>query len=212
VRAFWDDLDPEVAEHCEAAVGVLREAGLPVTDVNLDGVEHVRIATVLRLSLEGEPYSKPGIWEEIQDQVSPIGRALAKYRALLPATALIRIDLVRSLLRRSLAQAFEKVDVLAWPTLPAPAPAIEDPTVQLPSGAFPADYANVRLGGVGNLSGVPALSAPCGFSTQGLPIGLQLIAHWRENERLLDVAELLEQSTERRFVDAVPPIAQKTPA
>jgi aspartyl-tRNA(Asn)/glutamyl-tRNA(Gln) amidotransferase subunit A len=212
VRAFWDDLDPEVAEHCEAAVERLREAGLPVSEVKLEGVEHVRIATVLRLSLEGEPYTQPAIWEEIQDQVSPIGRALAKYRELVPAGALIRIDLVRSQLRRSLANAFEKVDVVAWPTIPAPAPAIEDPTVQLPSGAVPADYANVRLGGIGNLTGVPALSAPCGFSAQGLPIGLQLIAHWRENERLLDLAELLEQATERRYVDAVPPIAQKTPA
>ena len=43
-------------------------------------------------------------------------------------------------------------------------------------------------------------------------MALHLVAHWREDERLLDVAELLEQATERRYVDAVPPLAQKTPA
>ena len=83
--------------------------------------------------------------------------------------------------------------------------------MQLPSGEVPADYANVRQGGIGNLAGVPALSAPCGFTRSGLPVALHLVAHWREDERLLDVAELLEQATERRYVDAVPPLAQKTP-
>ena len=84
--------------------------------------------------------------------------------------------------------------------------------MQLPSGPVPADYGNVRQGGIANLTGVPALSAPCGFTRAGLPVGLHLMAHWGEGERLLDIAELLEQVTERRYVDAVPPLAQKTPA
>jgi aspartyl-tRNA(Asn)/glutamyl-tRNA(Gln) amidotransferase subunit A len=212
VPTFWENVDPDVAERCEAAVERLRESGMSVSEIELEGSDHVRIATVLRLTLEGGPYEKPEIWEEIQSQVSPVGRALAKYRMLLPAEALVRADLVRAQLRRSLAAAFEEVDVLAWPMTPAPAPPIENTTVELPSGPVPADYANVRSGGIGNLAGVPALSAPCGFTRDQLPVGLHLVAHWRENERLLDVAELLEQATERRFVDAVPPLAQKTPA
>ena len=86
------------------------------------------------------------------------------------------------------------------------------PPVELPSGRVPADYANVRQGGIGNLSGVPALSVPCGLTSDRLPIALQLLAPWGEDERLLDVAELLEQATDRRHVDAVPPIAEPTRA
>lgn len=212
MRTFWDDVDPEVREHCEAAVERLRESGLTVTEVELEGTEHVRIATVLRLGLEGDPFAKPEIWREVEPDVSPVGRALAKYLSLAPATVLVRTELVRAQLRRSLARAFEHVDVLAWPMVPAPAPPIEDPRVQLPSGEVPADYANVRQGGIGNLTGVPALSAPCGFTRHNLPVALHLVAHWREDERLLDVAELLEQATERRFVDAVPPLAQSAAA
>ena len=52
---FWEDIDPEVHEHCELAVERLRESGLSVTEVELEGTEHVRIATVLRLGLEGDP-------------------------------------------------------------------------------------------------------------------------------------------------------------
>ena len=96
--------------------------------------------------------------------------------------------------------------------VPAPAPPIEDPRIRLPSGEVPADYGNVRQGGIGNLSGVPALSVPCGLTSDRLPIALQLLAPWGEDERLLDVAELLEQATDRRHVDAVPPIAEPTRA
>jgi Asp-tRNA(Asn)/Glu-tRNA(Gln) amidotransferase A subunit family amidase len=212
VKTFWEDVDPEVHEHCELAVERLRESGLTVTEVGLEGTEFVRVATVLRLGLENDPFVKPEIWREVEHQVSPVGRALAKYLSLIPATALVRTDLVRAQLRRSLARAFEHVDVLAWPMVPAPAPPIEDPRVHLPSGRVPADFANVRHGGIGNLTGVPALSAPCGFTRDGLPVALHLLTHWGGDERLLDVADLLEQATDRRYVEAVPPLAQKTTA
>jgi Asp-tRNA(Asn)/Glu-tRNA(Gln) amidotransferase A subunit family amidase len=78
----------------------------------------------------------------------------------------------------------------------------------LPSGTHPADFANVRLGGIANLTGVPAISIPCGFSSERLPLGLQLLAPWGEDARLLDVGELFEQQTERRYVDATPQLAQ----
>ncbi len=212
VRTFWDNIDPQVHQHCSAAVERLRESGLSLADVELEGTEHVRIATVLRLGVEGDPFEHPEIWEEIQSGVSPIARGLAKYRTLLSADALVRTELVRAQLRRSLARAFENVDALVWPMTPAPPPPIENPTVHLPSGQVPADYGNVRQGGIANLAGTPALSAPCGFTQEGLPVALHVMAHWGEGERLLDIAELLEQATDRKFVDALPPLAQKTPA
>jgi aspartyl-tRNA(Asn)/glutamyl-tRNA(Gln) amidotransferase subunit A len=212
VPALWGDVDPEVGALCEAAVDALREAGMTVTEVELDGLEHVRIATVLRLTLEDTAAVPPDVAREHEPELSPIGCGLSKYRALIPAEALVRADAVRAQLRDSVAKACRAVDVLAWPTAPAPAPAVEDTTVQLPSGPVPADYANVRLGGIANLTGCPALSEPCGHTKAGLPVGLHLMAHWRDPEHLLDVAELLEQATERRHVDVAPPLAEKTAA
>jgi Asp-tRNA(Asn)/Glu-tRNA(Gln) amidotransferase A subunit family amidase len=212
VPALWEDVDPEIVELSQAALDALREAGMTVIEVQLDGIEHVRIATVLRLSLEDAAAVPPDLAKEHEHELSPIGRALSKYRALIPAEALVRVDAVRALVRRSLLDACSEADVLVWPTVAAPAPRIEDTTVRLPSGDVPADYANVRMGGIANLTGAPALSAPIGLTSAGLPAGLHLMAHWRDPERLLDVADLLEQVTERRHVDAVPPLAQKTPA
>jgi aspartyl-tRNA(Asn)/glutamyl-tRNA(Gln) amidotransferase subunit A len=209
---FWENLDPQIENGCREAVDALSESGVETREVTIDGAEHVITATVIRLTLEGLPSIKPELVEEVMPHLSPVGRALSKYNLLLPAASLVRGDRVRAQLRRSLARAFEDVDVLAWPTVPAPPPLISDTSVDLPSGRVPADYANVRQGGLGNLSGVPAMSVPCGLTTERLPIALQLLAPWGEDERLLDVAELLEQATDRRHVDAVPPIAQPTPA
>jgi aspartyl-tRNA(Asn)/glutamyl-tRNA(Gln) amidotransferase subunit A len=169
-------------------------------------------ATVIRLTLEGLPSVKPELVAEVGAELSPVGRALSKYNMLLPAASLVRADRVRAQLRRSVARAFEDVDVLAWPTVPAPPPPIEDPTLDLPSGRVPADYGNVRQGGIGNLAGIPGMSVPCGLTAERLPIALQLLGPWGEDERLLDVAELLEQATGRQHVDAIPPVAEPTVA
>jgi Asp-tRNA(Asn)/Glu-tRNA(Gln) amidotransferase A subunit family amidase len=212
VRDLWSDLDPDVEARCRDAVEALRDAGVQVMEVELDALEFVRISTVIQLPLEGTPSARPEILAEIRDQVSPIGRALGKYQLLMPAAAAARVARVRAALRRSVARAFERVDVLAWPATPAPAPQIENPTVMLPSGPQPADFANTRLGGIANLTGVPATSLPVGLTSEGLPAGLSMLAPWKEDERLLDLAELLEQQTGRRHVDAAPPLATEAVA
>jgi Asp-tRNA(Asn)/Glu-tRNA(Gln) amidotransferase A subunit family amidase len=209
---FSQDLAPEVDVACRAAVDALSEAGLETREIAIDGAEHVVAATVIRLTLEGFPSRKPELVQEVQPHLSPIGRALAKYNLLLPGAALVSADRVRAQLRRSLARVFEDVDVLVWPTVPAPPPPIEDPRIDLPSGHVPADFGNVRQGGIANLAGVPAISVPCGLTADRLPIALQVLAPWGEDERLLDLAELLEQATDRRHVEAVPPVAEAAPA
>ena len=57
--------------------------------------------------------------------------------------------------------------MLAWPTVPAVAPPLEAPLVELPSGTLTADQANVRGGGLANLTGIPAISVPVGCSATG---------------------------------------------
>jgi aspartyl-tRNA(Asn)/glutamyl-tRNA(Gln) amidotransferase subunit A len=122
-----------------------------------------------------------------------------------PAAGLVRADRARSAVRRSLAQIFERVDLLAAPTVPAPAPPIANPVVTLPSGDHLPDAVNVRQTGLANLSGVPGMNVPAGLHSSGLPIGLQLIGPWQAEARLLDAAKHIEQATSREFVDAVPP-------
>jgi Asp-tRNA(Asn)/Glu-tRNA(Gln) amidotransferase A subunit family amidase len=197
-RFFWEDLDPDVERACTAA---LEAAGWQTDEVTIAGQEHARIATALNLAIQIMPE-----WPlDDVDELDPVSRAYTKFSALIPAAALARAHRVRSQLRRSLADIFGRVDLLAMPTVPAPAPPIADPTVHLPSGPHPADRANVRQTGIANLTGLPGINVPAGFHPNGLPIGLQLIGPWDAEARLLDAAKHVEQATSREFVDAVPP-------
>ena len=209
VRApFWDDCDPEVREACEIALETLRaETGGSVTEVEIDRLDHVHMAAVLVGTTEELADMSPHRVASLSEDISLIARALLKYRLLLPGVAIARAHRVRSIVRASLARLFEDVDVVAWPAVPATAPALDNPTVSLPSGEHSADWANARAGGIANLTGVPAISMPVGLSSERLPIGLQLFAAWGRDELLLDAAEALERATEREHVDARPAIA-----
>ncbi len=65
----------------------------------------------------------------------------------------------------------------------------------------------MRQSTAGNLTGVPGISVPVAPHPSGLPVGLQLMAPWGAEDRLLDAAEHLEDATGRAFVDARPPTA-----
>jgi aspartyl-tRNA(Asn)/glutamyl-tRNA(Gln) amidotransferase subunit A len=202
-----EDVAPAVREACEAAIDELRRAaGGEVRKVELPELPAATLATVLIANSESLGGVTPERLNNLSPELSPLGRGLLKYRLMLPAVATVKAHQVRTMARQRLAEIFDEVDVIAWPTVPAVAPPLEAPMVELPSGTLTADAANVRGGALANLTGIPAISVPVG-SSEGLPIGLQLQAAWGRDELLLDAAETLEQANERRWVDAVPPLA-----
>ncbi|HEX6666063.1 MAG TPA: amidase [Solirubrobacterales bacterium] len=203
-----DDVDPAVRDACEEAIRALaEETGGELVEVELADIEPAALATVLIANTEGLTGLTPQRLNGLDPELSPLGRGLLKYRMLLPAAASIKAHSVRTLMRRRVAAAFAEVDVIAWPTVPAVAPPLAAPLVELPSGTLTADAANVRGAGLANLTGIPSVSVPVGLS-EGLPIGLQLQAAWGEDELLLDAAEALERANGRRWVDSLPPLAR----
>jgi Asp-tRNA(Asn)/Glu-tRNA(Gln) amidotransferase A subunit family amidase len=203
-----EDCDAEVLAACEAALEALRsETGGELIEIEIEGLEHAHVASILVGTTEDLASLSPARVASLGEDVSPIARALLKYRFLLPATAVERGHRARSMMRRSLAAAFAGVDVIAWPAVPAPAPPLDNPTVELPSGLHAADWANSRAGGIANLTGIPGISMPVGLSSEGLPLALQLLGPWGADELLLDAAEALERATGREHVEARPAIA-----
>jgi aspartyl-tRNA(Asn)/glutamyl-tRNA(Gln) amidotransferase subunit A len=89
----------------------------------------------------------------------------------------------------------ESVDVLAVPTIAIVAPRIDEQEVKIGRSKENVRVALLRLTFPGNLSGLPAISVPCGFSSERLPIGLQLIGRPFDEPTLLRVAFAYEQST-----------------
>jgi Asp-tRNA(Asn)/Glu-tRNA(Gln) amidotransferase A subunit family amidase len=205
-----EDNAPEVAAACDVALEQLREetGSGEIRTVELHGLEHSGLAAVLIGTTESLPGLPPIALNALGEETGLLNRALLKYRMVVPAPAVLRAHRVRTMLRRSLAAAFAEVDVLAWPTVPAVAPPLEEPLVELPSGVHTADAVNPRGGGLANLTGIPGISAPVGFDGEGMPIGLQLQAAWGADAVLLDAAEALERANGRRWVEALPPVAR----
>jgi aspartyl-tRNA(Asn)/glutamyl-tRNA(Gln) amidotransferase subunit A len=180
---FWDDLDPEVAAACEAALAGFTD----VREITLTSAVLSASAGAVRVGAELGAMVPDGVI----DDVEPLTRALLQFGALHPARRLIRADRVRAAIRRELAGAFADVDVVAWPTNPAPAPPLAAPVLNLPSGPALPDGPNLRQAVIANLAGVPGISIPVGLHSSGLPIGLQLLSAWGEEGALLDAADHL---------------------
>ncbi len=98
---------------------------------------------------------------------------------------------VRTLIKQDFERAFKEVDVIITPT---------SPTVAFKMGEKSADPLQMYLSDIFtisvNLAGVPGISIPCGFSTENLPIGLQLIGKHFDEDSLLKIAYAYEQATE----------------
>lgn len=94
----------------------------------------------------------------------------------------------RTALFRTVQRLFDKVDVIATPTLNAP-PKTVDAGGAINTPMY-AEWAKSLY--PFNLTGHPAASVPCGFTAGGLPVGLQIIAPWYEESRIIDVAAFLQ--------------------
>jgi aspartyl-tRNA(Asn)/glutamyl-tRNA(Gln) amidotransferase subunit A len=97
----------------------------------------------------------------------------------------------RTLMRNDFERAFEKVDVIVTPTAPTPAFRIGEKTED-PLQMYLSDILTIPV----NLAGIPAISLPCGFSREGLPIGLQIMGKHFDEGMLLRVAYAFEQNTD----------------
>jgi aspartyl-tRNA(Asn)/glutamyl-tRNA(Gln) amidotransferase subunit A len=110
--------------------------------------------------------------------------------AALPLKDYVQARRTQTLLRRQYAHFFEDYDLLLMPTTPVTAPPIEGPD------AVELARLLTRFTAPFNLTGLPALSLPCGVTPEGLPIGLQIIGpHWGE-AKVLRGGYAYEQATD----------------
>jgi aspartyl-tRNA(Asn)/glutamyl-tRNA(Gln) amidotransferase subunit A len=98
---------------------------------------------------------------------------------------------VRTLIKRDFEEAFKKADIIATPTSPTAAFRVGE-KVQDPLQMYLSDIFTISI----NLAGIPAISIPCGFTKDNLPVGLQLIGKHFDEETVLRAAYAYEQSTE----------------
>jgi len=211
---FGEGLDREVEHAIRAAASKYKELGASVVDVSLPHTEYA-VATYYIIATT-EASSNLARYDGVHyghrtrrksDLIELYSRSRAegfgpevKRRIMLGTHALsagyyeayyLKAGQVRALFRRDFDRAFEKVDVILCPTSPTPAFKMGE-KVSDPLSMYLSDIYTISA----NLAGIPGISIPCGFSSEGLPIGLQLMAKPFDEERLLRVAYAFEQSTD----------------
>ena len=223
-RLMATGVDAEVARAFADAVDLFAARGATVVDVELPHAPHA-IATYYLVAtaeassnlarFDGVRY---GFRADMKDEglramyAGTRGRgfgAEVKRRIMLGTYVLsagyydayyLKAQQVRTLILRDYARAFERVDVVAMPTSPTAAFRLNEKSSD-PLQMYLADVFTVSA----NLAGLPAISVPCGFTSERLPIGLQLTGRPFDEATLLRAADAYERETE--WWKQTPPIA-----
>lgn len=194
-EGFFHGSDPEVNQAFAQAIAVLKGLGAQTTEVSIPRIEYAPIA--LRTIISGEAGSVHEEWLRTrpQDYGADI-RARLEVSRLVLASHYLRAQRVRSLIRHDFLQALSRVEVLVMPTCPKTALKIGERTVTLGGKVVDMITGTGRYTSPINLTGLPALTLPCGFSPAGLPIGLQIVGKPFDEATVLRVAWAYEASTE----------------
>ena len=187
-----EQVEPDVENAVTAAAEMLAQVGAIVEEVSIPLTTHANaISSVL---LATEPAANMGDWvrERLQDfgHDNRIGLLVG---SIIPAQAYYKAQKLRSMLRQQVHEALETYDVLIAPTSGKVAPKLQDDPVvtsKETTSRLPFMRTNTF-----NLSSAPAISVPCGFGGQGLPIGLQIGGLPASEATLLKVAHAYEQAT-----------------
>jgi aspartyl-tRNA(Asn)/glutamyl-tRNA(Gln) amidotransferase subunit A len=194
---FRDRLDPGVKKAIEAAAatferlgGVIKEVSLPHVDEALDPAMKMEYAEAARfheaagfLPARAKEYGKPL-------------RTRLRTGAKMLAVDYLKAQELRGVVRADFEAAFREVDAILTPTVPVPAPLLGSATVRVNSHAEPIRSALIGMNPAANFTGLPAISVPCGFTPEGLPVGMQLIGRAFEEKALLRLAYAYERATE----------------
>ena len=183
-REYFESLHPEVETTVTAALAALRTLTAGVQDVpfSVKSDDRTTIRAAEAYAYHAASVAKtPGLYQ---------AETLARIRAGADVSAVAYIEAKRRLeqARRTASEVFKRVDLLVMPTVAMPPTAI--------AATPPDDAPRIRNVAPFNFYGYPALSLPCGFTRDGLPIGLQIVASPWSEESLILVAHRYEQATD----------------
>jgi aspartyl-tRNA(Asn)/glutamyl-tRNA(Gln) amidotransferase subunit A len=197
-------VQPAVEKSVRDALEILERAGARTVDVAIADIEGNISAQLTVEAAEPSTYHQRWLRERPQDYGDDV-RLLLEAGELLLATQYLQAQRYRALLRDQTMAALAHADVLVCPTLPFAATPLGDVSVEITPGA-PENMlsAIMQFTGLPSLTGLPAISVPCGFDADGLPVGLQLIGRPFDEATLLRAAAALQSQTD--FHTKVPPL------
>ena len=196
-ETFFAPLDPEVRAAWQAALLVLREEGAEVVDVELP-LAAIEVYRTIQKPEASLAHMQKGWLSEHRDDYTALTLQRLLEGQQIPAVAYLHALHQRRIFSNSMRTVLRQVDALVLPTLPIPAVLIEQANQEISIGgvAENATTALLRLTMPFNLASLPAISFPCGFTTNGLPVGLQVAGRPFEESTVLRIAHAYQQLTD----------------
>lgn len=195
-RVYSDTVDPEVGEAVIRAIARLGEMGADVEEVSLPLMVHSAAVSSLIIMVDAAPLHKDGLANHL-DQYDYNNRIRLLAGSIVPAQAYQRALKARQVLRQEILDALNRVDVLVMPTSSIPASLIPDHAGISSKQEVLDGYRGRRsFTSPFNLASVPALSVPCGFTSNNLPIGLQMAGRPLAEQTLFNAAYAYEQAND----------------
>jgi aspartyl-tRNA(Asn)/glutamyl-tRNA(Gln) amidotransferase subunit A len=186
---FFDNVDPDVESAVREAIDVLRGQGADISDITLPHIAEVPAALTAVMLPEALAYHQQRLAQRPEDYGEDI-RYRLEMGATFTAIQYVQGQRFREMIVRDWRDnVFSKVDLLATPTTLGTAVGIE-------TGDLSATFKLIRNTNPLNFLGVPAISVPCGFTSDGLPIGLQLAGRWWDEGGLLCAAHAYQEGTD----------------
>lgn len=179
------DLTANVARVFEQALETLKAAGAEITHVDIPDLAHADDALMNVIAPEASVIHAERLGREPAG-FAPETRVQIETGFAIPGVVHVRAQRYRRYLGERMRAALADADAVVTPTVPWTAGA-ENPPLDDPTGA-----AEMRYIGPCNLTGMPALTLPCGVADDGLPVGFQLAGPPHHDERLLGIGAALE--------------------
>jgi aspartyl-tRNA(Asn)/glutamyl-tRNA(Gln) amidotransferase subunit A len=184
---FFDGAEPEVATAFEAAMRTLERLGASVREVEIPSIQTAPAFMIILLA-EAWAYHERDLRER-PHLYGDVLRERFQAGALLSAGEYVQAQRLRARLRAEMNEVLKSVDLLATPTMVGPATSFA--RVFDPSFGFP--KSNMAPF---NATGLPALAVPCGFSSSGLPLSLQIAGRAFDEATVLRAGHAYEQATD----------------
>jgi len=168
--------------------------GARLREVELKGIEDTARLVAEITVAEALSFHWDWIRKRPQDYGADVRERL-KMNLDQPTVVYLHAQEKRRRVTRIFEEALDKVDVLVTPTLPVVPPLIAEKEIKIGRTTEPVRGVLLRFTRPGNLTGLPAISLPCGFTPDRIPIGMQIIARRFDEATLLRVADAYERAT-----------------